>query len=105
MIDADGYKRTTVRKAVEQHQRGMSSIRPLAPSPVEDRLPLSLDAYEKRVLERALEETRGDATAAAKKLGIGRSTFYRKLAKHGVRARGAAPAEAFAGAGTSDAIR
>jgi two-component system response regulator HydG len=49
-------------------------------------LPLSLEAYERRALERALEESGGDARAAARKLGIGRSTFYRKLAKHGVRA-------------------
>ena len=84
---------------------------------MEDRLPLSLEAYEKRALERALEEMRGDATAAAKKLGIGRSTFYRKLAKHGVRARGGQPSgqtaderTAYAGsgapgAGAGDAIR
>jgi DNA-binding NtrC family response regulator len=49
-------------------------------------LPLSLDAYEKRALERALLECRGDAGAAARVLGIGRSTLYRKLAKHGLRA-------------------
>jgi len=45
-------------------------------------LPLSLDAYERCALERALAESAGDATAAARRLGIGRSTFYRKLAKH-----------------------
>ena len=47
-------------------------------------LPLSLDAYERCVLERTLAETRGDATGAARQLGIGRSTLYRKLAKHGL---------------------
>jgi DNA-binding NtrC family response regulator len=47
-------------------------------------LPLSLDAYEKSALERALRESAGDAGAAARRLGIGRSTFYRKLAKHGI---------------------
>ena len=46
------------------------------------RLPLSLDAYERCALQRALEECGADATAAARCLGIGRSTFYRKLAKH-----------------------
>jgi two-component system response regulator HydG len=45
-------------------------------------LPLSLQAYERCALERALAESGGDATAAARRLGIGRSTFYRKLAKH-----------------------
>ena len=50
-------------------------------------LPLSLEAYERCALERALREAGGDATRAAERLGIGRSTFYRKLAKQGIRAR------------------
>jgi len=59
-------------------------------------LPLSLDAYERSALERALDECRGDASRAAHRLGIGRSTFYRKLARHGIRvprraSNGAAP--------------
>jgi len=48
-------------------------------------LPLSLDAYEKSALERALREAGGNATDSARKLGIGRSTFYRKIGKHGLR--------------------
>jgi DNA-binding NtrC family response regulator len=63
-----------------------------APAPGDDArlaaLPLTLDAYEKSALERALREAGGNATDAAKKLGIGRSTFYRKLGKHGLRAPG-----------------
>jgi DNA-binding NtrC family response regulator len=51
-------------------------------------LPLSLDAYERCALERALCETGGDATQAARLLGIGRSTLYRRLARHGLPARG-----------------
>jgi DNA-binding NtrC family response regulator len=47
-------------------------------------LALSLDAYERAALERALGECGGDATLAARRLGIGRSTFYRKLAQHGI---------------------
>ena len=50
-------------------------------------LPLSFDAYERNLIERALEEAGGDAALAARRLGVGRSTFYRKLAKHGVAAR------------------
>ena len=49
----------------------------------EEALPLSLDAYERAALERALRECGGDASRAARRLGIGRSTFYRKLAQHG----------------------
>ena len=48
-------------------------------------LPLSLDAYERAALLRALEESGGDVAAAARLLGIGRSTLYRKLTKHELR--------------------
>jgi DNA-binding NtrC family response regulator len=60
--------------------------RPLAgrAAPVPE-VALSLQAYERSALERALAETGGDATAAATRLGIGRSTLYRKLSKHGLQ--------------------
>jgi transcriptional regulator with PAS, ATPase and Fis domain len=68
--------------------------------PALDTLPVTLEAYERCGLERALAESGGDATEAARLLGIGRSTFYRKLAKHSlhpgsrpVRARGSTQAE------------
>jgi DNA-binding NtrC family response regulator len=51
------------------------------PSPA---VPLSLEAYERLALERALHEAAGDAAEAARRLGIGRSTYYRKAAKLGV---------------------
>ncbi|MBW2315355.1 MAG: sigma-54-dependent Fis family transcriptional regulator [Deltaproteobacteria bacterium] len=51
-------------------------------------LPLSLDAYERSALERALAECGGDVGLAARRLGLGRSTFYRKLAKHGLEPQG-----------------
>jgi len=54
-------------------------------------LPLSLEAYERSALERALAEAGGDATRAASLLGLGRSTFYRRLARHGI-ARGGSTA-------------
>jgi two-component system response regulator HydG len=48
-------------------------------------LPLSLQAYERAALERALRESRGDAIRAARRLGVGRSTLYRKLSRHGIQ--------------------
>jgi transcriptional regulator of acetoin/glycerol metabolism len=51
-------------------------------------LPISLDAYERCALERALTECAGDVSAAARVLGVGRSTLYRKLAKHDIVAGG-----------------
>jgi two-component system response regulator AtoC len=53
----------------------------------EESLPLSLEAYERAALERALRECGGDASRAARRLGIGRSTFYRKLASKGAELR------------------
>jgi DNA-binding NtrC family response regulator len=50
-------------------------------------LPLSLVAYERAAIERALQEAHGDATEAARLLGIGRSTLYRKLARGRGRSR------------------
>jgi two-component system response regulator HydG len=61
--------------------------RPVARPEQEAALPLSLEAYERCALERALQEAGGDAAEAARRLGIGRSTFYRKLGRH--RAEGA----------------
>jgi len=58
-----------------------------APPLLARELPLSLDAYERAALERALAEAGGDAGRAARRLGLGRSTFYRKLARHGLEPR------------------
>ncbi|MCC7014497.1 MAG: sigma 54-interacting transcriptional regulator [Planctomycetes bacterium] len=44
--------------------------------------PISLDHYEKKCLERALEATGGDKLKAAKLLKVGKSTLYRKLKRY-----------------------
>ena len=51
-------------------------------APLAADVPLSLEAYERCALERALREAGGDAHRAARLLGVGRSTLYRKLSKH-----------------------
>ena len=43
---------------------------------------MSLEQAERYLLRRALERTDGDAEAAARQLGLSRSAFYRRLAKH-----------------------
>ncbi|MCP3986863.1 MAG: sigma-54-dependent Fis family transcriptional regulator [bacterium] len=72
-------------------------------------VPLSLEAYERLALERALEESRGDASEAARRLGIGRSTLYRKLSKHAIEVRRrptkpTAPADLTDSVGTLEAV-
>jgi two-component system response regulator HydG len=66
----------------------LADLRPLRRAvgslPSEPGLPLSLEAYERAALERALRESGGDASEAARRLGVGRSTFYRKLGQHGL---------------------
>ncbi len=59
----------------------LGHTRPAARPPEEAGLPLSLEAYERCALERALAEADGDVARAARRLGIGRSTFYRKLGR------------------------
>jgi transcriptional regulator of acetoin/glycerol metabolism len=46
--------------------------------------PVSLESYERAALEHALAEATGDKLAAAKRLGVGKSTLYRKLAQYGL---------------------
>ena len=50
-----------------------------------DDLPIDLDKLERWAIERALNSTDGQLTEAAMLLGIGRTTLYRKLARHGIR--------------------
>jgi two-component system response regulator HydG len=49
-----------------------------------DGVELSLDAYERACIEEALQRANGDVSGAARMLGIGRSTLYRKLAQHDI---------------------
>ncbi len=65
-------------------------------------LPISLGAYERCALERALAECAGDVTAAARVLEIGRSTLYRKLTKHGIAVGGRFQPDRSPTASTSD---
>jgi DNA-binding NtrC family response regulator len=47
---------------------------------------MNIEATEKQLIIRALQETKGNRTAAAAKLGISRRTLHRKLNEYGLRA-------------------
>ncbi len=49
-----------------------------------ERATLDLSANEKTLVLRALEECKGNRSLAARRLGIGRRTLYRKLAEYGM---------------------
>jgi two-component system response regulator HydG len=65
-----------------------AAARPSAPASTQ--IELSLRAYERACLEEALRQADGEVRRAARLLGIGRSTLYRKLGEHGLRATRAA---------------
>ncbi len=80
---------------------GLEPVRPApAPAPSPEQVPLSLEAYERLALERALAEAGGDVRTAARLLGVGRSTLYRKLGRHGLL-----PAGRGRGSGAGDPVR
>jgi DNA-binding NtrC family response regulator len=65
-------------------ERGGSRVLPGAFPILEEEIPLDLGFYERLCLERALRETGGDKRKSARLLGMGKSTFYRKLKTHSI---------------------
>ncbi|MCK6546701.1 sigma-54 dependent transcriptional regulator [Myxococcota bacterium] len=58
---------------------GLGALGPAGAEPVR-----KLEEYEAELMRRALAETRGNVAAAARRLGIGRSTFYRWAQRYNV---------------------
>jgi len=56
--------------------------RAAAPQPSVPHGVVPLQELERRAIEHALQQTRGDRTTAAQLLGIGRTTLYRKLKEY-----------------------
>ena len=53
---------------------------PISAAAMEE-LPLSLEEAEKMIIERALAQTNGNVSAAARLLGVDRFKIYRKLGR------------------------
>jgi len=45
---------------------------------------LNIEAMEKTAIQNAVRKAGGNLTQAAKELGFGRSTLYRKMTKYGL---------------------
>jgi two-component system response regulator HydG len=56
---------------------------PVRARAVEEDGMVPLELMERRAIFRALQETGGDKLAAARLLGIGKTTLYRKLKQYG----------------------
>ncbi len=50
-----------------------------------EEMPVGLEDIERWAVKRALQQSDGRVTEAARALGIGRTTLYRKLEKYGLR--------------------
>ena len=61
------------------------SAHPEGPTPASaGGLPLNLDELEKIAIQQAIGKYQGNLTRAAQALGLGRTTLYRKMARHGI---------------------
>jgi DNA-binding NtrC family response regulator len=74
---ADLYLRLSVVELTVDPERG-----PDRPGASGD--PLSLAERERRAILEALDQTQGNRAAAARELGIGRATLYRRLKEHDI---------------------
>ncbi len=60
------------------------STPPAAPQAAEPAT-LNLDELEKLAIQQAVDRYQGNLTRAAQALGLGRTTLYRKMARHGLQ--------------------
>ncbi|MCZ7640853.1 MAG: sigma-54 dependent transcriptional regulator [Verrucomicrobia bacterium] len=72
----DKITRRELPPAVRGLGGGLSTAGARAPA---DAAPQTVQEAEKQLIIRALQETKGNRTLAAKKIGVGRRTLYRKL--------------------------
>ncbi|MEW6072212.1 MAG: helix-turn-helix domain-containing protein [Planctomycetota bacterium] len=69
---------------IPEPRRGRTGAVPKDEPPISTDVPLSLGAYERLALTRALDAAGGDLHVTRELLGISRSSLYRKLAEHGI---------------------
>ena len=66
---------------VEDFPQEIHSLSPLPPTASHT---LNIEEMEKQTIQTAIKKCKGNLTAAAKELGMGRSTLYRKIERYGL---------------------
>lgn len=77
----------SVERAVIMAERDMLGVDDLLlkhEPPEDDPAELNLDNLEVRAIRQAIAKHEGNLSRAARELGLGRTTLYRKMAKHGI---------------------
>lgn len=74
----------TARQTLGLTDKSLASARPLADILASSRQTSDLRAAEWAELQRALARTDGNVSAAARNLGIGRATLYRRMRRLGL---------------------
>ena len=64
---------------------GSSDAKPPAPTPPANAATMSLEELERWAIVTAMERSRGNVSEVIRRLGIGRTTLYRKLKQYGLR--------------------
>jgi transcriptional regulator of acetoin/glycerol metabolism len=80
-VSKSAMYRRMAKHAIPGKRRGAA---PLEDPPFIAGEPVSLDAYERLALQRALVAADGSIPETARLLGVGRSTVYRKLVQHAI---------------------
>lgn len=75
-----------IEARLERQHPGQRDAVAAAPALPEHRAPIVLDlqTVERRAIENALRVTSGNVSEAARRLGIGRTTLYRKMVAYGL---------------------
>jgi DNA-binding NtrC family response regulator len=87
----DEWGGSDARPAGGRAARDDREPRPQPELPEDPRLTWSLAEVEKEHMQRVLARHRGNATAAARQLGVSRTTLWRKLRQYGLKRAGADP--------------
>ena len=79
--------RHAIERCVIMSDQGVPQVDGLLPAPHSAAAPatLNLHTLEKEAILKAVEQHQGNLSKAAQALGLGRTTLYRKMLRHGIQ--------------------